>query len=226
MDSKLDTPETVAFLKAFHLAWRAFVKDYDERLINGEHTMQASLYRHLLALLPNTGFRVFTEAKVAVEGEPRYIDMLVVHGKLLESTVIAAIELKFSPRSVPAIPDVKKDLVSLSLIANRKDASLKPDLSIVRFQSDTEQEEDFKILPQKKLIFAAVCNSDSNGTKERMSTAKDFWKAYKPEQQRWATEKYQSRLPLHLGVALVKTTKQGPSEAVFFAPVFERMSVD
>jgi len=225
MAPKLDTPETYVFLETFQLAWRAFVKDYDDRVINGEHTMQASLYRHLLALLPNTGFRVFTEAKVTVGDESRFIDMLVVHGKLLESTVIAAIELKFSPRSAPTILDVQKDLVSLSLIANRKDSSLKPNLSMVRFQSDAEQEEVFKILPQKKLIFGAVCDSESNGTKERMITAQAFWKAHQPEKQRWATEKYTSRLPTHFGVALIKTTKQGKSEPIFFAPVFERMSI-
>jgi hypothetical protein len=223
MTSERDTLETTFFLDAFQSAWKLVIKDYDKRLINGEHTMQASLYRHLLDLLPNIGFRLFTEAKVTVGDKHKVIDLLIVHGEVMRSTVIAAIELKFTPRGVPAVTDVRKDLNSLSLVANRKDQALKPTLKMVRFLAKNESTEEFKILPQKKLIFAVFCNGQSRGTNARMATAKDFWKAYKDRDGRWAADKFESCLPSHFGIAIARTTDHGKTEPVFLAPIFERM---
>jgi hypothetical protein len=229
MTHKPDTPETAKFLDAFRMAWMSVISDYEKRWINGEHTMQASLYRHLLDLLvkPNSSsessFRIFTEASVKLDGlrEKKVIDLLVVYGEVMKSTVIAAIELKFVPRDVPPRHKVKEDLTRLSELANRDRHTSKSMLKMPRFLSANHGPEEFGILPQKKLIFGAFCRSESTGTMARMCSAKAFWEEHRPKEGPWS-EKFKISPPTHLGIAMAFTMDDGKAEPDFFGPIFEQ----
>lgn len=223
MTSKLETPETI-FLEAFQKAWKLVVKDYDARLINGEHTMQASLYRHLLQELPKKNeYSVFTEAMLTFKDKDienrkfRKIDLLISRQRPAQiPEVIAAIELKFKPRVFPDMATVKKDLLSLSLIRNRRANGDRIDLTMDRFEAN-DHTMKFDISSQRKLIFATFCRADIAATKKSLD-ANSFWEIYRPEKSHWSGV---GRCPPALGLAFAMTSKTGKTDSKFFGPAFE-----
>ena len=141
------------------MAWTKTLDDYCGRTLNGEHSLQASLYHHLRGCLPS-GFRVFCEAVVhfgpnmatdAGKGKA-VVDLLVEH----ESKVIGAIEIKFTPRGKPADEDIYKDLISLSTLTSRRAYADRVLIEMPRFRSASNESLTLSILPQRKLIFATV----------------------------------------------------------------------
>ncbi|HEX6960819.1 MAG TPA: hypothetical protein VF175_03055 [Lacipirellula sp.] len=92
-------------------AWNACIDDdYCLRRINSEHGLQASFYKHLLAVLPKTR-TVFVEPKI--KGARVYPDIVICNTR----EVIGVIELKYQPRVKPSLC---KDLQSLCDLANRQ----------------------------------------------------------------------------------------------------------
>jgi hypothetical protein len=205
--------ETRAFINAFKAAWEISVTEYEFRRINGEHTLQASLYRHMSDRLDaKKGYRIFTEASVLrgdLKSEDKNklvrseIDILVVHQSSdnTPSVVVGAVELKFKSRGAPTENEVRTDLTRLSSIANRRKKDLRSKLYMHRMLSEDKKPEEFLILPQKRLIFAAFCNSDHSAIEKRINP-NHFWSAHKPKKGRWENQRH---WPPHLGVALAKT---------------------
>lgn len=220
-DAQYDTPETSCFLRAFSMAWTKTLDDYCGRTLNGEHSLQASLYHHLRGCLPS-GFRVFCEAVVhfgtntaADAGKDKaVVDLLVEH----QSKVIGAIEIKFTPRGEPADEDIYKDLLSLSTLTSRRANADRVRIEMPRFRSASNESLTLSILPQRKLIFAAYC-TDKAPDFEKES----FWNdARRPDIGYWAKR---TKLPPNFGVALAKTTLEPSAEPVFFGPPFERLGL-
>lgn len=220
-DAQYDTPETSCFLRAFSMAWTKTLDDYCGRSLNGEHSLQASLYHHLRGCLPSD-FRVFCEAVVYLgtniatdTGKDKAIvDLLVEH----ESKVIGAIEIKFTPRGKPADDDICKDLVSLSTLTSRRANADRVRIDMPRFRSASNESLTLSILPQRKLIFAAYCSE------EKLNLDKEsFWEEpRRPTIGYWAER---NKLPPNFGVALAKTTLEPSAKAVFFGPPFERLGL-
>nr|WP_315849283.1 hypothetical protein [uncultured Rhodoferax sp.] len=233
------TPQTQVFIKAFIMAWEKSVDDYEVRRINGEHTLQASLYRYMSDYLAAEQgiYRVFAEAAVKRNdfGKDKFkedkpvrsvVDILVVYQPTVKepSIVVGAIELKFNPRGLARANDVKKDLARLSCIANRNNKNLRSELEMHRVLTEKKEVEKFRILPQKKLIFAAFCKASHSDTEARMSE-RNFWAKHKPTDGRWEGKSQ----PLHLGVALAKTKPvligqhdcKRQTEITFFGKAFE-----
>ena len=146
------------------MAWTKTMDDYCGRTLNGEHSLQASLYHHLRGCLPS-GFRVFCEAVVhfgtntaADAGKDKaVVDLLVEH----QSKVIGAIEIKFTPRGEPADEDIYKDLLSLSTLTSRRANADRVRIEMPRFRSASNESLTLSILPQRKLIFAAYCSDEA-----------------------------------------------------------------
>jgi len=219
MLSDLDTPDTTEFLHVFRLAWQETVKDYSARRINGEHGLQASLYRHLLAQLPQR-FRVFVEAVVRL-GDTGVSDTSkkrVVVDLLIEANckVVGAIEIKFTPRGQANDLAIRKDLTSLAFLTSRRARADKVTIDMPRYRGTGSEELALTILPQRKLIFAAYCGADASYASEQM-----FWQEpRRPQSGYW---KDRTILPQNFGVALVTTSETFEPEATFFGPPFRRL---
>lgn len=229
MDSELYKHRTTAFMKAFKTSWGLAIDDYMERRINGEHTLQASLYRHIWSQLScdSGDYRIFTEAAVKYvvpegKGRSQKLDLLVVCGLPGESLVVAAIELKFKPRGIVKKKEIQKDLHRLSMVSNRKD--MKANLTIERFQPG--EAETFKIPADRKLIFAAFCNFE-HAESAQLSKRDTFWKNNRPKSPefdgRWSEQKWEEIFPPNLGVALAITNKKTRPDTSFFGRTFEKL---
>lgn len=239
MATEVHTAETKIFIRAFKSAWEKAVSDYESRRINGEHTLQASLYRHMSDCLEREKgvYRVFTEAAVQrndirkddlVEAKSvrSVVDILVVYQSNIneQSVVVGAVEIKFNSRGLAKANDIRKDLTTLSSIANRNDPDLRSELKMHRMLTDEKKPEIFRILPQKKLIFAAFCKASHSAIESRMDE-KNFWSEHKPEAGRWQGKPQ----PWHLGVALAKVKPlpagqhecKGLTEKQFFGKAFD-----
>lgn len=229
MDSELYKHRTTAFMKAFKTSWGLAIDDYMERRINGEHTLQASLYRHVWSQLSCevSDYRIFAEAVVKYvvpegNGRSQKLDLLVVCGPPGESCVVAAIELKFTPRGIVKRKEIQKDLHRLSMVTNRQD--MKANLTIERFQPG--EAETFKIPADRELIFAAFCNYE-HAESAQLSKRNTFWKSNRPKSPefdgRWSEQEWEEKFPPHLGVALAITSKQSRPNTRFFGRPFERL---
>ena len=98
-------------------AWRNSVfNHYRDCLINSERSLQASLWSNLLSELPSNR-RTFIEPRIRCDSHnpiPRiYPDLIVCNSR----SVIATIELKYTPRTNPRY---SKDLRTLNWIAENK----------------------------------------------------------------------------------------------------------
>ena len=101
--SASDNAITSEVLRAFQSAWSDSTKDYAARLINSEHTLQAAVYHHLRCTLRHE-FSVFTEAVIrlpdGIAEETKkgkvIVDLLVCH----QAEIVAAIEIKYTPREI------------------------------------------------------------------------------------------------------------------------------
>ena len=215
----VDTPTTTEFLLAFQKAWLNSTKDYAALRINSEHTLQAALYHHLRLALPD-GFSIFTEAVIRLPEQTAnetgkqkvVVDLLVSHAR----QIVAAIELKYTPRGRPAESAVKKDLLSLSRVTNRRDTKDRVAIEMPRFRSEDADVLELSIAPQRKLVFAMYCKQEASEFDERK-----FWTWSKPDTGYWADAKLQ---PRNLGVALARADKKGSAECEYFGGPFDRLS--
>lgn len=205
MDSNLDTPETTVLLQALRAAWECCLTDYQGRRINGEHALQASLYRHLCNKLPST-YRVFTEAVirlaatgVADTSKKRVIvDILIEH----DSKVVGAIEIKFTPRGCARDDDIRKDLTSLAFLTNRRAMGDRVSIEMPRYRGTDAEPITLTVLPQRKLIFAAFCAADAIYAEEDA-----FWLGERrPASGYW---KDRTSMPSNFGALIVTTSTDG-----------------
>ena len=213
-----DTPATTTALRAFQLAWQKVVDDYTQREINSEHCLQAALYRHLRNILPNS-FKIYAEAVVRLSKNGKadtgksnvVMDLLVCEN----ITIVAAIELKYTPRTEPNAEKVKKDLTSLAHISNRKKLDDRVKIEMPRFRLSDGETLELNIATQRKLIFAAFCSDEGTSLSEA-----NFLQNFRPDTGYWKNIK---KLPPNLCVALARTADTGKASPIYYGPAFERI---
>ena len=95
-------------------AWQTSITEhYLTRQINSERSLQASLWANLITLLPNSR-RTFIEPRIYCDGGMQIPKLYPDLGVCNSRSVIAVIELKYTPR---VNPQFKKDLRTLELLA-------------------------------------------------------------------------------------------------------------
>lgn len=215
--SDWDTPETATLLTAFAQAWQDCLADYAQRRLNTEHCLQAALYHHLRAHLPED-WRVFSEAVVQLGDSGRadtgkskvVVDLLIENAR----RVIGAIELKFTPRGIPSRESMRKDLTSLAHITTRRATADRATLDCPRFRNQDDDGLPLRVLPQRKLIFAAIVSDEAPDVDRD-----GFWQATRPNTGYWAER---TSLPANFGVALGKATASGGIVEELYGPPFAR----
>lgn len=215
-----DTASTSLVLHAFKAAWIRCTTDYIERRINSEHCLQSSLYRHLLnELSSHPEYKVFVEtvillSETAKDESPKkkvIVDLLVCEN----SEIVAAIELKYTPRATPKSETVTKDLTSLSHITNRKEVKQRCEIKNKRYRNDDQDSVPLTILSARKIIFAAFCTEESSRLQED-----EFWHTHRPKTGYW---KDNAAIPPNLAIALSLTNNTGGANPVFFGRAFDRL---
>lgn len=216
--TQYDTESTRQVLSVFKVAWLSSIEDYENRKINSEHCLQASLYRHMVNSLPEI-YTVYVEAVVGLSDAIKEetgkrvakIDFLVCQG----DEVVVAIEIKYIPRGIPKVVDIRKDLASLSCISNRLRLSDRCFIEIPRFRSEDVAILILQVLSQRKLIFASFCSDDAPSM-----LAGNFWSEHRPRVGYWDRV---ASFPLNLCVAMAYTSADGKARPAFFGPGFDRM---
>jgi hypothetical protein len=214
--SPLDSPNTVSALVAFKAAWQAALVDYAQRRLNGEHTLQSSLYYHLRRTLADD-FVVFTEAVVrmpdsSTDGKRKILlDLLICHG----TEIIVAIELKYTPRGIPSPDSMRKDVKSLSFLRNRRSNADRVKIAMPRYRSDSSDEITFTVSPVRKLILGVYCQS-----KLAVFDSK-WWLKTRPADGFWSENPI---LPRNLGIATSRTTPDGFATASYIGGPFDRLT--
>ena len=212
------TQSTSFVLFTFQLAWRCVVEDYQNRQISSEQCLQSALYRHLKNSLPNA-FSVFSEAVIHLSDNyvlennksKVVVDLLICE----DSTIVAAEELKYTPRIEPNRANIRKDLTSLSHITNRRQHGDRVRIEMPRFRQTDGDSLKLQISKQRKLIFAAFCMQEATALCEGQ-----FWKNFYPTTGYWSGA---SAVPPNLRVALAHTDNSGKAAPQFFGPAFERI---
>jgi hypothetical protein len=213
-----DAPESTAFVEAFSSAWEESIKDYVARRINSEHCLQASLYLHLRSLLP-VGYRVFVEAVVRLgeagstdTGKSKVVvDLLIEHDGL----VVGAVELKFTPRGEPTTDGVRKDLTSLAFLTSRRATEDRVRIEMPRFRHSEQGSLQLKILPQRKLVFAAFCSDESS-----LLRRQHLWQRACPQTGMWEGRPTH---PKNLAVFLALTKGDGTALTEAYGPPLARL---
>lgn len=202
-------------------AWKAACNDYTHRALNSERCLQAALYFHLRKRLEErSGYVIFIEAKVrlpAQEDEPEseiIIDTLICN----DWQILVAIELKYAPRVIPAVPGIRKDLRSLSRIRNHREKIRRVEIEIARHhETAVDNRVMLTIHPRAKMLLGIICRFS-----ETAWTASKFFSTYKPESGPWA---HRARgAPPRLGLCLGYTPETGgqePLKVVFLGQPFE-----
>ena len=159
-------------LAEFRIAWRASTEDYRQRLINSEHTLQASLYFHLRnALGPGSEderYCIYTEAVIRRRGSDAYaladaawekvfVDLAICresgNGAIPNRTLLVAIELKFKPMIRPSAAAIHKDLHRLSRVSLRRNTENQAVIEMTRYAGPGNPEAlEVSISPQRRLI--------------------------------------------------------------------------
>ena len=219
MASDLDTEETTVFLKALKAAWKKSLEDYKDRKINGEHTLQASMYRRLCNQLPAT-YSVFTEAVIRLRNagvtetskNKVVVDILIAH----ELMVIGAIEVKFTPRGSAPDKHIRKDLTSLAFLTNRRAGEDRVSIEMPRYCGTDADPITLSVHPQRKLIFATYCAADAKYAQEE-----EFWREdRRPVSGYW---KETAAMPPNFGAVLVATSTDGQHQIKHFGAPFKRL---
>jgi len=214
-----DNAITSEVIRAFQSAWIESTKDYAARLINSEHTLQAAVYHHLRCTL-RQDFSVFTETVIrlqdGVADETKkskvIVDLLVCH----QAEIVAAIEIKYTPRGAPTAESARKDVLSLSRIKNRRSLADRVSIEIPRFRNSESDALILSISPLRKLIFAAYCKQNSPTLQKSQ-----FWLNFCPSSGYWRDSR---SMPKNLGVALAQTDEKGMAECDFYGGPFERLT--
>lgn len=223
MASNLDTTETTEFLEKLKAAWQASLKDYEGRRINGEHALQASMYRHLCDRLPAT-YRVFTEAVIRLSDagvtetskKKVVVDILIEH----DLKVIGAIEIKFTPRGSAPDKHIRKDLTSLAFLTNRRAGGDRVSIEMPRYCGTDADSITLSIHPQRKLIFATYCAAGAGYAQEE-----EFWsKDRRPVSGYW---KERAAMPPNFGAIVVATSvdseHRSQHQIKYFGAPFKRL---
>lgn len=219
MKSDLDTPETTCFLEALSFAWEECLADYTGRRINSEHALQASIYRHLCNRLPST-YRVFAEAVVRL-GETGVsetskkkvvVDLVIEHNL----KVIAAIEIKFTPRGCAPDEHIRKDLTSLAFLTSRRSLGDRVSIEMPRYRGTDAEPITLAVLPQRKLIFATYCSSEASYAEELALWTGDR----RPISGYW---KDRTSMPPNFGAVVVTTSTDGHHKIEHFGAPFRRL---
>ena len=217
----IDTEETTRALRAFQFAWLASIEDYQNRKVNSEHTLQSALYHHLRSSLPDN-YNVYTEAvirlseRTADESARRkvVVDLLVCK----EKEIIVAVELKYTPRGLPTLASLRKDVQSLSCISNRRESVDRVSIEMPRFREADSDSYPISISTHRKLIVAAFFD----GREDCALSDDKFWPAVRPEGGEYWSDFGQR--PKNLGVALAQTDDNGKATAHYFGGPFDRMA--
>lgn len=186
--------------QAFEKAWIACCDDYDDARINAEHTLQAALYFHLRSRLESKKYVVLTELKgnlsdsqQTVSGKFKDVLDLVVARRISDKKgrrfeILAAIELKYSPRSVPSDEAIRKDLTRLSRVWRNRERDSRSDYEVVRFNGHSTQVD---VLNERVLIYGLVVADDKASKGLRDS----FWSGKRvPKEGRWVIVRHPPRL--------------------------------
>lgn len=214
--SPLDNLSTTAALVAFSTAWNATLSDYVRRRLNGEHTLQSSLYHHLRRILDDQ-FVIYTEAVVQMpdshtEAKKKVVlDLLICHG----TEIVVAVELKYTPRAIPTLESIRKDIKSLSMLRNRRSNADRVRIEMARYRSDDAEELTLTVSPLRKLVLGVYCQS------ELAKFDLDWWLRAKPDDGFWSKD---TALPRNLGIAVACTASDGPTIARYIGGPFQRIS--
>ena len=166
------TPDypAIAF-DALHVAWLSVIADYDERRLNSERALQASLYHYLRKGLEDRDFYIFVEPYLKIGGAYScYIDLLVTH----KENVVLAVELKYKPSSKPSASSVSADLTKLIQLKHRRTASDRTNVVIRRFLSAKDEKVNLKIAPRSFAVFASFVKQKGFFTDQR-----EFWRKHR-----------------------------------------------
>jgi hypothetical protein len=145
-------------------AWSECIEeDYCNQRINSERSLQASFWAHLNKLLSKNR-RLFIEPSVSIKtqnGIKKLMpDIVVCNTK----EVISVIELKYLPR---ALPKYKKDIESLSLIAqNRQQIAIAND----RFRGTEKDSNKYALSKNILFVWAGVHAKEKSEIKIIFST--------------------------------------------------------
>ena len=144
-------------------AWKqAIDKDYDNRRINSERSLQASFWSHLNQLIPKSQ-RLFIEPSFSIplEGGIKKVtpDIVITNSR----EVIAVIELKYQPRLKPAY---EKDLQTLTLLAKHR---TKIELKHNRYRGKCSEHESYPLSNKILFAWAGVHAKESTPTKHPYS---------------------------------------------------------
>ena len=208
-----DSNSSTEVLLAFRSAWIATARDYTARRLNSERCLQAHLFFHLKKKLPSE-YSIFVEATIKIPNQSRIaIDMIIYK----EDTVFSAIEIKFSPKGQSRLAGIRKDILSLSNIRNRRGLNDRVKIEIARYRNDDAGLQSLKVDRTCKLIFAAIGKADGKRLNETQ-----FWPAHAPKSGRWMSKK---KCPGQFGVALTHTDEAGGAKPLFFGPPFDRLNI-
>jgi hypothetical protein len=214
----IDNPITTSVLVAFQKAWDQSTHDYAQRQLNGEHTLQAALYHYLRSELTDE-YIVYSEAVVNwsegsaddIQKRKVVIDLLICR----QSEIIVGIELKFTPRGQPTAESLKKDVLSLSRISNRRNKNDRVAIEMPRFRNTDADALVLTIAPLRKLVIAVYCKQESS-----MMSADNFWSSVQPLEGYW---KGVPAMPKQLGVALARTDQSGTATCEYFGGPFNSL---
>ena len=202
-------------------AWRASCKDYDGRKLNSERCLQSSFYFHLRKLLDHrdSTHTIFIEATVklpsvaadepsgTVEAKSKRIaiDTLICKDR----EILVAIELKYAPRAIPSVKDMRKDIASLFHIRNHTAKERRVVIELVRHRATAAGDPmSLKISKDAKMLVGVFC-SDAFAPFD----AGNFWKAHRPSSGPWAKRR---ELPPRFGLCIAyapEQTQQGKKRA-------------
>lgn len=131
-------------------AWRNTIENhYDKCLLNSERSLQASFWSHIVAELPNNR-RTFIEPRIKHHRGPAipriYPDILVCNSQ----TVIAVIEIKYTPKTPPQF---KKDINTLNWVAKNKSRLY---VENNRYQGDASETEWYDFADNTLFVWAGV----------------------------------------------------------------------
>ena len=179
--------------------------------------MQAYLFSHLKKKL-SSEYNIFVEATVRVPQEIDTknsfkriaVDMLICKG----DAIFGVLEIKFSPKGQGKISGIRKDILRLSDIRNRRSRVDRVKIEISRYRHSEVELLSLKIHPSRKLIFAAFGKEDGRRLNED-----SFWSSHVPKEGRWNSK---STCPPQFCVALAQTNESGGGKALFFGPPFDR----
>ena len=145
-------------------AWhQCIAEDYRVQRINSERSLQASLWSRLNSLLSKNR-RMFIEPCIVIRtgmGTLRVFPDLVICSS---KEVIGVLELKYKPR---AAPEYKKDIATLSLIAEHRESTA---VSNQRFRGQPIDETIYCLSKHILFVWAGVHAITNSTNKENINS--------------------------------------------------------